>query len=221
MIDNATASSPRPVAEEIDLLMKEYAILKSDQNMQAQSFKNHVRNAQILLAIIAGLVSVLLSTAKVDFTDNFKWEWVGFSFVLTIVTYFLVYDTLEANFAVQALAERIASIEERVNQLLHRRALVWESTIAKKLWTPWHINWIIHPIPLLLLHQGTFIVLMATFTIGVYVWAWRLPTTTCPTKILLALLIAISVSSFLFAIYAWFAINHFLRREVRRLINEV
>jgi hypothetical protein len=56
-------------------------------------------------------------------------------------------------YAVQALAERISSIEHRVNKLLHRRALIWESEIAKTLWNPVGVEGILHPIPVMYFYE--------------------------------------------------------------------
>jgi hypothetical protein len=222
MTDILPGNTPRPVIEEVDLLMKEYAILKTDQNMQAQSFKNHVRNAQILLTIIAGLLAVALSNRGLNSIDLFEFE-VGaviFSFVLTTVTYFLVHDTLEANFAVQALAERIVSIEERVNTLLHRRALIWESIIANQLWTPLRAQGVLHPIRVMYFYEAALILAVTCFTLCVYYWAWHLPNTSVSGKAVLAVLSAFSVGSLIVAVYVWYGINHHLRKEVRRLIED-
>jgi hypothetical protein len=122
--------------------------------------------------------------------------------------------------AVQALAERIASIEDRINKLIDAKVLVWESVVARQLWTPLSpAAGILHPIPFMLLYEGLMVLGVIGFTLAIYGWAWRLPTSGPYVKISLSICVLYSVGSALVVMYVWRGINRRLRIEVRRLID--
>jgi hypothetical protein len=190
--------------------------------MQAASFKNHVRNAQILLTGLVAAISFLWTTNRLQFDDQSKYIWMGFAIFLTTVTFYFVHDTLEANFAVQALSERIATIEDQINRLLDTKVLIWESVVAKKFWTPLRpAKGILHPIPIMMFYEVLMIIMIIGFTLFVYVRIWMLPTSGTCLKIGLALSALYSAGSLLLSIYVWRGINRTLRKEVRKLIDSV
>jgi hypothetical protein len=129
----------------------------------------------------ASVTFILTRDPQLSFGD-YKALWIGLSFFITTVTSYLIYDVLEANFAVQALSERIVVIEERINRLIASNVLVWESVVAARLWSPvWvpKVN-IFHPVMLMLLYVAVALSGMIGANMWFYCWALTRPVTGPP-----------------------------------------
>src|ERR1700693_2337848 len=123
--------APRELAE---LLFRYYQILKQDMLMQMGSFKNHVRNGQIIGTILITTSSFLLGSKNFSISNDNKYIWVIVALAATTITYYLIYDILEANFAVKALEEYLSFLEMEVNKVLGANTLIWQSCVVEKLW---------------------------------------------------------------------------------------
>jgi hypothetical protein len=205
----------------IDIRMKKYAILKSDQNMQATGFKNHVRNSQVVALVMIGLFGLMLKGNGFAVNDNTEPAWIFVALMISFIAFYLFHDTLESSFSVQALAERIASLEREINALCRHDVLIWESKIAPKLWNPIHVaKGIWHPIYCMMAYE---IVLMIGVAIGlpgfVFYQVWILPKSTIYTKAILIVLSAVVLGSAWLAGYIWFGVNKRLRLHVAALIQ--
>lgn len=89
----------------VDLLFQYYQILKQDLLLQTGSFKNHVRNSQIIGSALIAILSFLISSNNYTVTSDNVFLWLVVTGTFTTVTYYLIYDVLEAVFAVRALEE--------------------------------------------------------------------------------------------------------------------
>lgn len=205
------------------VLMQKYYILKSDMVMQASSFKNHVRNSQIIAGGALSITLAMFTSSNTPFalSEQTKFFWVPLAFLFTTVAYYFVYDTLESSFSVQSLAERIVSIENRINEIVGTPLLIWESVIAKQLWTPLiPLKGVLHPIVIMTAYEMLLIFLLATGSpLFIYYMAWNLPNNGCLFQAILILLGLYSIVSAVLAIYVWIGTNKKLRRELRTVID--
>src|ERR1700760_1549236 len=91
---------PAGLEPDVDLLFRYYQVLKQDLLMQMSSFKNHVRNSQIVGGGLLSLLSFLLANKNYALSNDNIWLWIIVMVSLTTVTYYLVHDVLEAIFAI-------------------------------------------------------------------------------------------------------------------------
>lgn len=120
--------------EEIDFLMREYVALRVEILEFIRSYRAHARNFSIVLGVVVALVSF---AAKADngfvlAHSRLFWFFVGMG-VTTIVAYF-VFDALEAQYAMFAVASRAADLEEQINERAGRDLLIWESNLSDRYW---------------------------------------------------------------------------------------
>jgi len=117
-----------------DLLMKQYQALKQDMVFQMGSYKNHVRNNQIIGAAIAAAGSALISSGNFEITDANKYLWLLGVFFIATVSFYMIHDVFESVFAVKALEQYLAYLEDKINEITGCRALLWQSYVASQLW---------------------------------------------------------------------------------------
>jgi hypothetical protein len=123
---------PSPI-EIADLLFKKYALLKTEIHLRIQSFKNHARNFHFVGAFIILLASYAFFQDPYKPNDENKFIWLAALFSAATFTIYLTYDILESSYQILTLAERLASLERRINAELNQRLFIWESEIAPKL----------------------------------------------------------------------------------------
>ena len=132
-INEASDEEPGSKDQALDLLIRKYAILKSDILVQIGGIKNHVRNGQVLATVVVAVLVFLLGHNEYQLSPDTKYIWLLVSFIIITITYYLIYDVLESSFAVECISERIISIEHRINEIVGEKILIWESVIVRKL----------------------------------------------------------------------------------------
>jgi hypothetical protein len=105
----------------IDLLEKEYSILRNETLLDVQSVRNHVRNSQVLITTMVSVAVFVLNTPNYGLKTETATLWLLFMLFATTVTYYLLYAILESIHAMNVLGEYLASIEKRVNFLWEQK----------------------------------------------------------------------------------------------------
>jgi hypothetical protein len=207
-------------AEGVSLLFRYYEILKQDLLLQTGSFKNHVRNSQIIGGALIAIITFLANGHIYGVTQDNVLIWIVVTVTFTTVTYYLVFDVLEAIFAVRALEECLSFLEDRLNGILGTNRLVWQSGVAQDLWPSSAQNLgFIPPMRGLEVYE-TILVLGATvFLPGwVYYQAWNVVDNVSPVRPVLLLLEIYSVVSAFVTFNVIRGVNGILRTKVRAMI---
>lgn len=217
-----TSSLSQTDHEIVDLLMRQYQVLKQDMLFQMASYKNHVRNSQIVGTILIAMGSFISSTGNYSISDNNKYVWIGVVATITTISYYLIHDVLESVFAVKALEEYLSFLEAQINRLTAQNALLWQSSVADQLWPlSESIKNIKPPIKFLELYQSIMIIgITVLFPIYVY---YKIIATTHLDRVLIFWLVALAIY-LIYSAYAarrvWKDVNAKLREEVRKLIRQ-
>lgn len=125
--------SVAPEPSSADLILRYYQILKGDQLLHINAFKNRVRYGQIIGTAVVGILAFFLKEPASSVNLSNLPLWLGIIFAVMTVTYFLIHDVLESVFAVRALDEYLSYLEERV-ETLGFNGLFWQTRVAQKLW---------------------------------------------------------------------------------------
>lgn len=225
-----TSSLSRTDHELVDLLMRQYQVLKQDMLFQMSSYKNHVRNSQIVGTILIAMGSFISTTGNYSISDNNKYIWIGGVATITTISYYLIHDVLESVFAVKALEEYLSFLEAQINRVTAKNALLWQSSVADQLWPmSASIKNIKPPIKFLELYQS-ILILGITVLFPIYVYykivaatQLKIIATTQLDWVLIFWLVALAVY-LIYSAYAarrvWKDVNAKLREEVRQLINQ-
>jgi hypothetical protein len=206
----------------VDLLFRYYQVLKQDLLLQTGSFKNHVRNSQIFGGAFIATMSLLVTKGQLAVSDSNVLLWILGMFTFITVTYYLIYDVLEATFAVRALEECLSFLEERLNLLLGANRLIWQTGVAQKLWPiSWKELGFIPPMWGLQFYDGLLIAGATLFLPGLVIYqAWDISEKLVSTRSLLVLLMIYAAASAFFMIWTLREVNGRLRSKVRNMINE-
>jgi hypothetical protein len=219
---NTVESGPSTEQDAVDLLFRYYQILKQDLLLQTGSFKNHVRNSQIVGTAFLTIMSFLLTNKNYGLTEDNIGLWLVVTATFTTVTYYLIHDVLEAIFAIRALEECLSFLEERVNAILGVNRLIWQSGVAQKLWpsSPRIIGFL-PPMFFLQIYEA---LLIAGTTIAlpgyVYYKAWSVSGGGVGIRVLLVGLALYSVVSATVTILVVHSVNNRLRSKVREMISQ-
>jgi hypothetical protein len=215
--------SPRSIAEpdNVDLLFRYYQVLKQDLLLQMGSFKNHVRNSQIVGTAFLTIMSFLLTNKNYALSEDNVGLWLVVMATFTTVTYYLIHDVLEAVFAVRALEECLSFLEDRVNAILGANRLVWQSGVAQKLWpSSTKVIGFFPPMLFLQIYE-TLLIAGATIILPgfVYYKAWGVSGSGFGIRALLIGLALYSVISAGITVSVLHSVNNRLRSKVRDMIN--
>ena len=207
--------------DDVDLLFRYYQILKQDLLLQTGSFKNHVRNSQIVGTAFLTIMSFLLTNKNYGLTEDNMSLWLVVMAAFTTVTYYLIHDVLEAVFAVRALEECLSFLEDRVNAILGANRLVWQSGVAQKLWpsSPKVIGFF--PPLLFLQIYETLLIVGATIVLPGYVYykAWGVAGDDFLIRSILIGLMLYSIVSAGVIVVVSRSVDNRLRSKVREMIN--
>lgn len=212
-----------PIADhtkDVDLLFRYYQLLKQDLLLQTGSFKNHVRNSQIAGGALVAILPFMITRAPIS-QDN-KWLWIIVMVTITTVIYYLIFDVMEAVFAIRALEGFLSFLEKRMNKTLGTHKLIWQSAVAEKLWPPSKKQLGFTPPMIGLLMYELFLVAGATLLLPgyVYVEVWLLPDQTPLSRIGLLLLALYSGGSAAWTFFLWRAVESRVRKKVQVMTGE-
>jgi hypothetical protein len=155
----------------VDLLFRYYQLLKQDLLLQTGSFKNHVRNSQIIGGALIAILAFLINSKAYPVAKDTVFVWLVATATFTTVTYYLIYDVLEAVFAVRALEECLSFLEDRVNAILGANRFVWQSGVAQRLWPSAPDIGFVPPMKCLEIYE-TVLIVGATVILPTYVY-WK------------------------------------------------
>ena len=111
-----TESPPTDTKAKVDILLKEYDILRSE-------IISRTNNRFAVIGFIAALIAFVGSQSEMPLYVRCVIG--GLAFVAILVIYFRLGQLIKR------CAVRIAEIEEKINNLMGEKLLVWESQIAK------------------------------------------------------------------------------------------
>jgi hypothetical protein len=221
MNPSSTSAQKTPATDpgNVDLLFQYYQILKQDLLLQTGSFKNHVRNSQIIGSALIAILSFLISSNNYTVTSDNVFLWLVVTGTFTTVTYYLIYDVLEAVFAVRALEECLSFLEDRVNATLGANRLIWQSGVAQNLWPTSTDIGFLAPMRCLEFYE-TILILGATVFLPSYIYykAWNAVGDGSAVRHVLVGLELYSLLSAVVTIFVLRGVNGLLRAKVREMI---
>lgn len=119
---------------EAALLMQEYTSLRTEIADFVRYYRDHKRNVAVILSVSVALIAVL-GKGDAGFSlshSRLFWFCVGIT-ITTIIGYF-VFDALEAQYSMFAVASRAAVIEELINERAGKALLSWETELSDRFW---------------------------------------------------------------------------------------
>jgi hypothetical protein len=208
--------------ETVDLLMRKYAILKSDILVQIGGIKNHVRNGQVLATVVVAVLVFLLGHNEYQLSPNTKYVWLSVCFIIVTITYYLLYDVLESSFAVECISERIISLENRINEIMGGRGLIWESVIVKKIVSSARpFPGVIHPFVCELAYAGILVIIISVLIpLYVYYSALTLEHNGIKDYVIIGLSAVYSILSFVGFIFMAIKLHTRVRLALKDLIQK-
>jgi len=118
----------------INLLMQKYSLLKHEVCLHIGYYKGHVAKFQLMgSALFAAGAYILSHTDLLPSAQNWWFWWVGATLV-PVMAHYLIFDIIEAQYAMILLGERLATLEEEINGHAGRRILIWESFVSPLFW---------------------------------------------------------------------------------------
>jgi hypothetical protein len=120
------------------VLLEKYKLLKQEAFLQSGYFKSHTRTFQFVVTGVLTIVGFSLSK-QLPMPSAATWSsWWTFATMLWIAMHYLVFDLFESQYHLSILVERLATIEERLNQELGERVLIYETKICPRYWSVFH-----------------------------------------------------------------------------------
>jgi len=208
--------------EQIDLLEKQYSVLRNETLLQIQSGKTHVKNSQIVITGALSIIAFLLNTpTSYALSPNTALLWLLFTLLSSTVTFYLFFTAFEALHTINVLGEYLASIERRINSLVKMRVMIWESEIAEKaIGSPLPFKGVISPNSLISIYPSLAVfAITIIFPLYVYCNIWQWWTEISP-RIVLVLCSLYSIGSFVLSIYVLFGTFYRLRNAAREFIEK-
>lgn len=206
----------------VELLMKQLMLLKQDMALQTASFKNHVRNSQILAASFLFIITLLINSHNFPIDRDNSIVWVISALLFTTMTFYFVHDILDSVFAVKALEEFISLMERRLNDVTGTKTFLWQSVVADRLWfKSVYLRGILHPILCMEIYEAILILGCGVVFPGyVYYQAWQCSKGEWNITAALFLAMLYSIVSVPVVVYVWIGANRRVRERVRALVAE-
>ncbi len=120
--------------EVADILLRKYTLLKQEIFLHIGYYKGHVRNFQLIATAIFGAGAYVASNQKLFPTPDNWWAWWALTTFIPLVSNYLLFDIVETQYATILLGERLATIEEQINELAGKHLLIWESSVSPLFW---------------------------------------------------------------------------------------
>jgi hypothetical protein len=121
---------------ELDVLKEKYALLKQEVWAYIGFYKAHVRNLQLIGGAVLAAGVFLLSNPSIHPDGGNWWLWLVGVLSLSALANYLLLDVTDAVYQLVLLGQRMIMIEERVNTLLGRQVLLWESKVVPLFYGP-------------------------------------------------------------------------------------
>ena len=182
-----------------------------------------LKRRQMLSAALVGFITFLLNTKNFSVTAETFYFWLLAMFGFTTLAYYLIYDILEAVYAVRSIEAYISNIETTINQIAGAKVLFWQSEIASFLWSiSYRIGEVLPPMRCLEIYE-LILILGTTVILPLYVYyqIWALLFDDPVTAGVLLILSIYSLGSALVVVYVWRGVNTRLPDEVLRLARRL
>jgi hypothetical protein len=119
--------------DELDVLMRTYIAFRAEILEFVRLFRAHVNYLSIITTSIVALVSLGGKTDNAFVSSN-AWLWLYVSLAITTLVSYLVFNALEAHYAMFATAGCAADLERRINDIADKALLIWESALSDRYW---------------------------------------------------------------------------------------
>jgi hypothetical protein len=207
----------------IDILLKKYGMLKAEIHLQISSFKNHVRNVQIILTLLLSGTLYVVVDPKFKFADDTALVWLAGTFGLISLVCYLVYDNADPLYQISVISERLKTLEEEINRLAGKSVLIWETQLSERFNDrPKPLPGVLHPIWLLQLYVTfliAFVIIIIPCAICVSLWASPLTTYVGWKHAFIVVNFGYAIGSAGVLIWAARGLTMKLRREARKVIK--
>jgi hypothetical protein len=119
----------------LKILMQKYALLKQEVCLHIGYFKGHVAKFQLMGSALLAAGAYIISNSKILYPGRENWWiwWLGTT-ILPVMCHYLIFDIIESQYALILLGERLATLEEEVNERVGRRLLIWDSLVSPLFW---------------------------------------------------------------------------------------
>jgi len=120
----------------IGLLMQKYSLLKHEICLHIGYYKGHVAKFQLMgSALVAAGAYVLAHAEFLPSAKSWWFWWIGATLV-PVMAHYLIFDIIESQYAMILLGERLATLEEELNEHVGRQLFIWESLGSPLFWGP-------------------------------------------------------------------------------------
>jgi hypothetical protein len=118
----------------LKVLLQKYSLLRQEVCLHIGYFKGHVAKFQLMgSALLAAGTYVLAHSSLFPSEDNWWIWWLGAT-IIPVMCHYLIFDIIESQYAMILLGERLAVLEEEINEKLGRRVLIWDSLVSPLFW---------------------------------------------------------------------------------------
>jgi hypothetical protein len=147
------ARSPAPVSpavpvriapnEQASVLLHEYDALRTEIVSLIGFYKAHVRNFQILIGALLGILGFALAHAASIAGGSDGWLtptaqnwrlWLGLAVAIPVATGYMVLDIVESAYSLILVSTHLAGVERAVNRIAGTELLTWESKVSPDFW---------------------------------------------------------------------------------------
>src|SRR5205085_355697 len=110
----------------------EYQLHKQEVNEHLQFYQSQLRQFQFVYGAVAAIVGFLLANPTVRPNLELWWLWWASSFIIPLVTSYIVLAISQAIYHLVLLSGRLRDIESKINSISHSRLLIWDSVVIPK-----------------------------------------------------------------------------------------
>jgi hypothetical protein len=126
-------SEPLKTVDEIDILMREYAALRSEIVENIRHWQAHARYSGIILGIVVAIITLAAKSESGVALAHSRLFWFFIGMVVTTFIAYFAFDALEAQYGLFAIASRASTIEDQVNTSAGKGSYVGKQTFVSLL----------------------------------------------------------------------------------------
>jgi hypothetical protein len=200
----APANTPANIELTVDVLMRKYGLLKQEVWLHIGFYKSHVARFQLMGAALFAVGAYIATHSELLPNHNSWWYWWVAASFIPVLANFLMFDIIESQYATILLADRMATIEEDINQTLGKRVLIWETFGSPRFWS------VFKPLPgvfnpdWFLSAFGVIIAIANAVAIPCYIYwrLWSIAAASAPRRVAALLGVVFAISAVVVTFYS-------------------
>jgi hypothetical protein len=118
----------------VAILMQKYSLLRQEVWLHIGYFKGHIAKFQLMGSALLAAGAYILSNSKLYPSSENWWVWWLGTTIVPVMCHYLIFDIIESQYAMILLGERLATLEEEINEKVGRQLLIWESLVSPLFW---------------------------------------------------------------------------------------